>query len=34
MITLNCRSCDEQMESQWFEADDIVICPDCWGDFE
>lgn len=34
MITLNCRTCDEPMTSQWYEPDEIVVCSDCWGDFE
>lgn len=34
MITLKCRSCDEPMESMWFSVDDVIECPDCWGDFE
>ena len=32
MITLNCRTCDEPMESMWFDKNDIIICPDCWGE--
>jgi hypothetical protein len=31
MITLQCRTCDEPMESMWFDENDIVTCTDCWG---
>ena len=30
MITLNCRSCDEPIESMWFDENDIITCTDCW----
>ena len=32
MITLLCRICDNEMSSIYFEADDVITCPDCWGD--
>jgi hypothetical protein len=31
MITLQCRTCDEPIESMWFDENDIVTCTDCWG---
>lgn len=34
MITLQCRICDEEMSSMYFEENDIIECPDCWGDWE
>jgi len=32
MITINCRTCDEPVESMWLDENDIVTCPDCWGE--
>jgi hypothetical protein len=32
MITINCRTCDEPIESMWFDENDIVTCTDCWGE--
>ncbi len=30
MITINCRTCDEPVESMWFDKDDVITCVDCW----
>jgi hypothetical protein len=32
MITINCRTCDEPVESMWLDVNDVVTCPDCWGE--
>jgi hypothetical protein len=30
MITLQCRTCDEDVSSIWLDASDVVTCVDCW----
>jgi RNA polymerase-binding transcription factor DksA len=32
MITVNCRSCDEPIESMWLTANEIATCVDCGGE--
>jgi hypothetical protein len=30
MITLQCRTCDEDVSSMWLDEDDVVTCEGCW----
>lgn len=30
MITLQCRTCDEDVSSMWLDVYDVVTCVDCW----
>ena len=32
MITVNCRSCDEPIESMWLDVNEIATCVDCGGE--
>ena len=32
MITVNCRSCDEPIESMWLSENEIATCVDCGGE--
>ena len=32
MITLQCRTCDEDVSSMWLDENDVVTCSDCWGE--
>lgn len=31
LITLNCKVCDVEMSSIFYDESDVVICSDCWG---
>ena len=30
MVTLQCRTCDEDVSSMWLDEDDVVTCEGCW----